>query len=74
MNDERYFESTKTTSKELANKICKRREGEIALGLFKVGWPGERMTFAQLCEEFERRISPGYPTLPFAGIGLISNT
>jgi integrase len=54
MNDERYFESTKTTSKELANKIWKRREGEIALGLFKVGWPGERMTFAQLCEEFER--------------------
>ncbi|HYY72644.1 MAG TPA: tyrosine-type recombinase/integrase [Candidatus Bathyarchaeia archaeon] len=54
MQDERYFESTKTTSKELANKIWKKREGEIALGLFKVGWPGERMTFAQLCEEFER--------------------
>jgi integrase len=54
MDDERYFESTKTTSKELAKKIWKRREGEIALGLFKVGWPGERMTFEQLCEEFER--------------------
>ena len=54
MGDERYFESTKTTSKELANKIWKKRDGEIALGLFKVGWPGERMTFEQLCEEFER--------------------
>src|SRR5215471_4434065 len=48
------FESTKTTSKELAKKIWKKREGEIALGLFKVGWPGERMTFAQLAEEFRR--------------------
>jgi integrase len=54
MDGERYFESTKTTSKGLATKIWKRREGEIALGLFKVGWAGERMTFEQLCEEFER--------------------
>ncbi len=54
MNEQRYFESTKTTSKELAKKIWKRREGEIAMGLFKVGWPGERMRFGQLCEEFER--------------------
>jgi Phage integrase SAM-like domain len=54
MNDVRYFESTKTTSKDLATKIWKRREGEIALGLFKVGWAGERMTFEQLSEEFER--------------------
>ena len=54
MNEERYFESTKTTSKQLAKKICKRREGEIAMGLFKVGWPGERMMFGPLCEEFER--------------------
>jgi integrase len=54
MNEERYFESTKTTSKELAKKIWKRREGEIAMGLFKVGWPGERMSFGLLCEEFER--------------------
>jgi len=53
MNEERYFQSTKTTSKKLAWKICKRREGEIAMGLFKVGWPGERMRFGQLCEEFE---------------------
>src|SRR5215831_14167261 len=48
------FESTKTTSKELAKKIWKKREGEIALGLFKVGWPGERMAFRQLIEEFRR--------------------
>jgi integrase len=54
MNEDRYFESTKTTSKELARKIWKRREGEIAMGLFKVGWPGERVGFELLCEEFER--------------------
>ena len=48
----RQFESTKTTSKQIATKIWKKREGEIALGLFKVGWPGERMTFAELCDEF----------------------
>jgi len=54
MNEERHSESTKTTSKELARKIWKRREGEIAMGLFKVGWPGERMGFGLLCEEFER--------------------
>jgi integrase len=54
MSGQRYFESTKTTSKELAKKIWKRREGEIAMGLFKVGWPGKRMTFGLLCEEFER--------------------
>lgn len=45
-------ESTKTSSKELAKKIWKTREAEIVLGRFQVGWPGERMTFAQLCEEF----------------------
>lgn len=54
LNGEHHYESTKTTSKELAVKIWKRREGEITLGLFRVGWPGERMTFGQLCEEFER--------------------
>jgi integrase len=48
------FESTKTTSKDLARRIWKKREGEIALGLFKVGWPGERMAFRQLIEEFRR--------------------
>ena len=47
-------ESTKTPSKELAKKILQKREAEIVLGRFKVGWAGERMTFAQLCEEFLR--------------------
>jgi integrase len=49
---ERSFESTKTSSKGIATKILKKREGEIALGLFKVGLPGERIIFAELCEEF----------------------
>ena len=65
-NDSRYWwmgytakgeqrcESTKTSSKDLAKKIWKQREAEIALGRFQVGWPGERMTFADLCEEFFR--------------------
>src|SRR6516225_3787118 len=47
-------ESTKTPSKDLAKKILKKREAEIALGRFQVGWPGERMTFSELCEEFSR--------------------
>ena len=33
-----------------------KREAEIVLGRFKVGWAGERMTFAQLSEEFLHRI------------------
>lgn len=45
-------ESTKTRSKALAKKILEKREAEIVLGRFQVGWPGERMTFAELCEEF----------------------
>ena len=45
-------ESTKTPSKDLAKRILKTREAEIVLGRFQVGWPGERMTFAQLNEEF----------------------
>lgn len=51
---EQRCESTKTSSKDLAKKIWKKREGEIALGRFQVGWPGERMTFAELCDEFFR--------------------
>ena len=51
---EQRCESTKTPSKELAKKIWKQREAEIALGRFQVGWPGERVTFAELCEEFSR--------------------
>jgi len=54
MNGEQYQESTKTASKELAIRIMKHRESEIVLGMFKVGWAGERMTFDQLCAEFER--------------------
>jgi integrase len=49
---EQQCESTKTSSKDLAKKIWKKREAEIALGRFQVGWPGERMTFAEICEEF----------------------
>jgi hypothetical protein len=51
---EQRCESTKTPSKDLAKKIWKKREAEIALGRFQVGWPGERMTFTQLYEEFFR--------------------
>src|SRR5271166_5624268 len=51
---EQRCESTKTSSKELAKKILQKREAEIVLGRFKVGWAGERMTFAQLSEEFLR--------------------
>ena len=58
----RQFESTKTTSKQVAKKIWKKREGEIALGLFKVGWPGERMTFVQLCEDFLASYTPTLST------------
>ena len=54
MNGEQHQESTKTASKELAIKIIKQRESKIVLGLFKVGWEGERMTFDQLSAEFER--------------------
>jgi integrase len=51
---EQRCESTKTSSKDLAKRIWKKREAEIALGRFQVGWPGERITFAELCEEFFR--------------------
>ena len=54
MNGEQYCQSTKAASKELATKVWKKRESEIVLGLFKVGWPGERITFEHLCAEFER--------------------
>src|ERR1700730_16958595 len=48
----RSFESTKTSSKEIAIKILKKREGEIALGLFTVCWPEERSTVSQCPSEF----------------------
>lgn len=59
VNGEYCYRSTKTSSKDLAMKIWKKRDSEIALGLFKVGWPGERLTFEQLCGEFERSHFPG---------------
>ena len=58
----RTFESTKTSSKEIARKIFRQREGEIALGLFKVGSPCVRFTFAKLCEEFLSSHSPTLST------------
>jgi len=53
-NGEEQRESTKTTSKTIATRIWKQREAEVALGLFNVGWPGERVTFEHLCEEYEK--------------------
>jgi len=50
---EQHFESTKTTSKALAKKILDRREGEIAMQMFHVGWQGDRMSFQELCDEFD---------------------
>jgi hypothetical protein len=49
---EQYFESTKCRSKALANKVLSKREGEIAMQMFKVGQQGERMSFTTLCKEF----------------------
>jgi integrase len=54
LNGEYHYESTRTTSKDLAIKIWKHRESEITLRLFKVGWQGDRIAFGHLCEEFER--------------------
>jgi integrase len=55
-----HFESTKSTSKALANKILSKREGEIAMQLFKVGRQGGSMSFTALCKEFK---SAHVPTL-----------
>jgi integrase len=57
---EQHFESTKCRSKALANKILSKREGEMAMQMFKVGQQGERMSFKELCREFE---SAHVPTL-----------
>jgi integrase len=51
---EQVWESTKTTSRPAAVKIWKNREAELALGKFKIGWPGKRIKFEEICEEFER--------------------
>ena len=50
---EQHFESTKTPSKALAKKILDRREGEIVMQMFNVGAQGDRMSFKELCNEFE---------------------
>jgi integrase len=57
---EQHFESTKSRSKALAKKILNKREGEMAMQMFKVGQQGERMSFRELCAEFE---SAHLPTL-----------
>jgi len=53
-----YFESTKSRSKALANKVLGRREGEIGMQMFKVGQQGERMSFMGLSQEFESAYVP----------------
>ena len=54
VDGEQFWESTKTRSRNAALRIWKKREAEIALGKFKVGWPGERIRFDGLCDEFEK--------------------
>jgi len=39
---EQFFESTKCRSKALANKVLGKREGEMAMQMFKVSQQGER--------------------------------
>jgi integrase len=54
VDGEQVWESTKTTSRPAAGQIGKKRQAEVALGKFKVGWPGKRITFEESCAEFER--------------------
>jgi integrase len=51
---EQFWESTRTGSKQAALQIWKKREAEIALRKFKVGWPGERIGLEEMCKEFEQ--------------------
>lgn len=51
---EQVFESTGTTSKSLAIKIWRKRENEVTSGKFKLDWPGARVTFEEMCKEFEK--------------------
>jgi len=57
MNGEQYQESTKTATHAVAMKIWKQREAEVALRLFQVGWPGERITFDHLAMNTTNRTS-----------------
>jgi len=52
MKGEQYRESTKTSLHAAATRIWKQREAEVALQLFQVEWPGERITFDRLCDEY----------------------
>src|SRR5690242_17684263 len=52
MKGEQFRESTKTSLHAAATRIWKQREAEVALQLFQVGWPGERITFDRLCDEY----------------------
>jgi integrase len=54
VDGEQLWESTKTTSRPAAGQIWTKRQAEVALGKFKVGWPGKRITFEEACAEFER--------------------
>src|SRR5215469_3425916 len=54
VDGKQFWESTKTSSRNAAQRIWKRREAEIALGKFKVGWPGQWITFDGFCDEFEK--------------------
>jgi integrase len=54
VDGEQIWESTRSSSRQVAVRIWKARESEIALGKFKVGWPGKRIKFEELCDEFER--------------------
>lgn len=54
MDGKQRHQSTKTTSKDLAKAVLKQRESEIVMGLFRIGWPGKRIAFEQLVEEFQR--------------------
>ena|SRR5271166_2588616 len=54
VDGEQVWESTRSSSRPVALRIWKARESEIALGKFKVGWPGKRIKFEELCDDFER--------------------
>jgi len=72
VDGEQHWESTGTTSKPAAGQIWKRRQAEVALGKFKVGWPGKRITFEESCAEFERSHLAGIPRARPKAIGPIS--
>jgi hypothetical protein len=48
---EQVFESTGTTSKDLAIKIWRKPRNEVASGKFKLDWPGEWIAFEEMCKE-----------------------